>query len=69
MLFRSQKQRRHHHSGIDAYGATAPAEFFAVVSEYFFTHPLILRQQAPAVYEQLVLFYHQTPEKRQTEFD
>jgi len=59
------QQRVHHHrSGINAYGATAPAEFFAVVSEYFFSDPQTLRHHYPAVYDQLVLFYRQNPISR-----
>ncbi|HHJ80965.1 MAG TPA: zinc-dependent peptidase, partial [Candidatus Tenderia electrophaga] len=56
-----QQQLAHHRPGLNAYAATAPAEFFAVVSEYFFTQPQVLCQQAPDVYEQLVLFYRQNP--------
>lgn len=59
-----QQQLVHHHPGINAYGATTPAEFFAVVSEYFFTDPQRLSQQAPEVYDQLVLFYRQNPAQR-----
>ncbi len=55
-----QKQLAHHQRpGINAYGATAPAEFFAVASEYFFTDPQTLQHLSPAVYDQLVLFYCQ----------
>lgn len=52
------------HTVIDAYGATNPAEFFAVASEYFFTDPHTLRHEFPAVYTQLALFYHQDPARR-----
>lgn len=48
---------------INPYAATNPAEFFAVLSEYFFTAPNILKKNCPDVYEQLVLFYQQ-PESR-----
>jgi len=44
---------------INSYAATNPAEFFAVVSEYFFTAPDILENCCPAVYKQLALFYRQ----------
>jgi hypothetical protein len=44
---------------INTYAATNPAEFFAVVSEYFFTAPDILKQCCPAVHKQLTLFYRQ----------
>jgi len=49
----------------NAYGATSPAEFFAVASEYFFTDPHMLQYLFPAVYEQLELFYGQKPVTRQ----
>ena len=56
-----QRQLAHHHPGINAYGATNPAEFFAVISEYFFTDPETLHRLSSAVYDQLVLFYGQDP--------
>ncbi|MDZ7804716.1 M90 family metallopeptidase [Thiohalophilus sp.] len=46
---------------IDHYAATAPAEFFAVVSEVFFEQPRVVQQTYPAVYQQLVQFYRQDP--------
>ena len=55
---------KHHHSVINPYAATNPAEFFAVLSEYFFTAPKILIEHYPAVYEQLALFYRQDTNKR-----
>lgn len=58
----------HHHPAMNAYGATAPAEFFAVASENFFANPHKLRQQFPAVYAQLVLFYRQDPASRRQAF-
>ncbi len=44
---------------INSYAATNPAEFFAVVSEYFFTAPDILKNCCPEVHKQLTLFYKQ----------
>ncbi|MFY9329310.1 MAG: M90 family metallopeptidase [Georgfuchsia sp.] len=61
---RLQQQQEEGHPGINAYGATAPEEFFAVTSEYFFADPHALRHQFPAVYEQLALFYRQDPASR-----
>ena len=56
----------HHHStSIDAYAATSPAEFFAVVSEYFFCSPETLQTHFPEVYQQLQLYYRQNPLLRQ----
>lgn len=43
------------------YGATDPAEFFAVASEVFFEQPLQLAQQHPALYEQLSRCYRVNP--------
>ena len=44
------------------YGATDPAEFFAVATEAFFERPVALRQERPELYEALQRFYRQTPE-------
>ncbi|HAF45923.1 MAG TPA: hypothetical protein DCK83_13610 [Gallionellaceae bacterium] len=49
---------------IDPYATESPAEFFAVLSEYFFEVPDLLQQAYPAVYEQLVRFYRQNPRAR-----
>jgi Mlc titration factor MtfA (ptsG expression regulator) len=46
---------------INSYAATSPAEFFAVISEYFFSSPGVLKQRYPAVYQQLQLYYRQDP--------
>ena len=46
---------------IDAYATESPAEFFSVVSEYFFTLPEALRVAFPPVYGQLARFYRQDP--------
>jgi len=43
------------------YGATDPAEFFAVASEVFFEQPLQLAQAHPALYEQLAGYYRFHP--------
>jgi Mlc titration factor MtfA (ptsG expression regulator) len=44
---------------INPYAATSPAEFFAVVSEYYFTAPDVLKNCCPSVHRQLTLFYQQ----------
>lgn len=51
-------------SMIDPYGATSPAEFFAVVSELFFELPHRLRAVYPDVYTELASFYRQDPALR-----
>lgn len=40
-------------SKIDSYGATNPQEFFAVVGEYFFEKPELLKNEHPEIYEML----------------
>ena len=62
-----QQLAHDHHPAIDPYGATDPAEFFAVASEYFFTAPRLLHHYYPAVYDQLTLFYRQDPATRRAE--
>lgn len=47
-----------------AYGATNPAEFFAVATEAFFTDPASLHAGEPDLYGQLVSFYGQDPLRR-----
>ena len=47
--------------GLDRYGATAPAEFLAVLSEVFFEQPDLLNSAYPKVYETLSLFFKQDP--------
>ena len=49
----------HHSSCINAYAATNPAEFFAVISEYFFCAPEVLHTNFPDIYKQLLLYYRQ----------
>jgi Mlc titration factor MtfA (ptsG expression regulator) len=46
---------------IDDYGASSPAEFFAVVTETFFEKPQQLRHEHPELYEQFRLFYQLDP--------
>jgi hypothetical protein len=46
---------------IDPYAAEDPAEFFAVMSEYFFEYPELVAEPYPAVYRHLAAFYRQDP--------
>ena len=48
----------------DEYGAESPAEFFAVVTEYFFELPAELRSRCPELYDLLELYYRQDPAGR-----
>ena len=49
---------------VRGYGATNPAEYFAVTSELFFTRPVDLRERHPRVYRRLADFYGQDPAAR-----
>jgi len=46
---------------LDSYGATSPAEFFAVATETFFEQATLLNQQHPTLYTQLKLYYKVDP--------
>lgn len=56
-----QKQQGHHRSVINQYGATNPAEFFAVATEAFFEKPRQLHQHSPELYEELKNYYKLDP--------
>jgi Mlc titration factor MtfA (ptsG expression regulator) len=51
------QQMKNHGSDIDMYGATNQAEFFAVISEYFFERPDLLRENHPELFEMLERIY------------
>jgi hypothetical protein len=46
---------------LNTYGATDPAEFFAVSVEAFFEQPRALRARHPKLYAQLQKYFHQDP--------
>ncbi len=46
---------------LNKYGATNPAEFFAVVTEFFFEKPKELKESHPELYNELKRFYQQDP--------
>ena len=48
-------------SDIDLYGATNPAEFFAVVTESFFEKPRQLKKKHPELYHELSSYYNLDP--------
>ena len=48
-------------SALNEYGATNPAEFFAVATESFFERPREMQQRHPELYEELKRFYKQDP--------
>lgn len=60
-----QQLRRAVQSGrptlLNAYGATNPAEFFAVATETFFEKPVAMRREHPELYAKLAAYYAQDP--------
>jgi MtfA peptidase len=46
---------------LDTYGATDPAEFFAVSVEAFFERPRALRARHPRLYAELQKYFNQDP--------
>lgn len=46
---------------LNKYGATNPAEFFAVATEFFFEKPKKLKETHPDLYKELQQFYQQDP--------
>ena len=50
-------QLKHNSNEVNAYASTNPAEFFAVMSEYYFTAPQILIKHYPKVYRELKAYY------------
>lgn len=56
-----QRLREEPSDVIDGYGASEPAEFFAVATEAFFERPSELASEAPGVYRELVGLYGADP--------
>jgi Mlc titration factor MtfA (ptsG expression regulator) len=52
---------------LDPYGATNPAEFFAVATEAFFERPRALRARHPELYAELAKFFRQDPARHLVE--
>jgi len=50
---------------LDRYGATSPVEFFAVVTECFFSRPELLKAGHPELYGELRDYYQQDPVEEQ----
>lgn len=46
---------------IDAYGASSPAEFFAVATEHFFEQPEKMRHALPALFQELREYFNVDP--------
>ncbi len=58
---RLQKGKRKRRSVLNRYGATHPAEFFAVATESFFEKPKQLRKKHPELYAELQGYYQVDP--------
>ena len=56
-----KRTREGRRTAIDSYGATNPAEFFAVTTETFFEKPKALSRRYPGVYRELKKFYELDP--------
>jgi MtfA peptidase len=52
---------------LDTYGASNPAEFFAVTTEAFFERPRALRRQHPRLYTEMERFFRQDPAQYSSE--
>jgi Mlc titration factor MtfA (ptsG expression regulator) len=61
----SQRLHAGRSTDIDPYGATNPAEFFAVLTEMFFEKPQALERRHAELYAQLADFYKQDPARSQ----
>lgn len=61
LIHRNIQAIRANQSDINPYGITNDAEFFAVVSEYFFKRPDLLHQKHPDLFAQLEEIFRQNP--------
>lgn len=57
----ARKSERGRETFLDPYGATNPAEFFAVLSEYFFDVPHELSEEHPVLFDLLKGYYRVNP--------
>lgn len=64
LMYRKIRSINKGDSDINNYGATSEAEFFAVVTEYFFEKPDQLAEKHPRLYELLTKVFKQNPKRR-----
>ena len=64
LMYRKIQKIRKGQSDINSYGATSEAEFFAVVTEYFFERPGQLSEKHPELYKLLTKVFEQNPKRR-----
>ncbi len=55
------KKKKHRRSVLNKYGATNPAEFFAVATEAFFEKARQMKEKQPELYEELSEYYKLDP--------
>ena len=58
-----RKKKKHRKSVMSKYGATNPAEFFAVATETFFEKPKQMKKKHPELYDELKNYYKLDPVK------
>ena len=63
LMHREMAAIREGKSEINPYAATNEAEFFAVVTEYFFEKPGKLQEHHPELYDLLTQAFHQNPKQ------
>ena len=56
-----RKKKKHRRSILNKYGATNPAEFFAVATETFFEKPKQMKKKHQELYEELRNYYKLDP--------
>lgn len=61
LIHQNMQAIKGHHSDINPYGITNEAEFFAVVSEYFFKRPDLLQSKHPDLFASLEEIFRQNP--------
>ncbi|RZL57787.1 MAG: peptidase [Pedobacter sp.] len=61
MMHEEMARIENNKSDINPYAITNEAEFFAVVSEYFFEKPYLLKEKHPDLYQQLSRIFAQHP--------
>ena len=61
LMYKNIKEISTGKSDINPYGATSKAEFFAVVSEYFFEQPELFKKNHTELYNLMAQIFHQHP--------
>lgn len=64
LMFQKMEEIKKGKNKLNTYGATSEAEFFSIVSEYFFEKPGKLQEKHPQLYELLTQIFQQNPKKR-----